>query len=53
MSLINHDGKLVYGHAVSDVFNVNIGIWWHCEDDNINQISDTPKKGYIRERHMD
>ena len=50
MSLINHDGdSLDCGHYVSDVFNANTGIWWHCDDDNITQISDLPKVVYIIE----
>ena len=35
-----HDGEyLNCGKYVSDVFDTNTGIWWHCDDDNINQIS--------------
>ena len=42
--LINHDGNsLDFGHYVSDVFDSSTGIWWHCDDDNINEISDLPK----------
>ena len=50
VSLINHDGdSLDCGHYVSDVFDANTGIWWHCYDDNITQISDLPEGVYIRE----
>ena len=50
MSLINHDGdSLDCGIYVSDVFDTNTGIWWHCDDDDIIQIIDLPKRGYIRE----
>ena len=31
------------------VFFLNTGICWHCDDDNITQISDIPKGIYIRE----
>ena len=52
VSLINHDGESLYcGHYVSDVFDANTGIWWHCDDDNITQISDLPLGVYIRESH--
>ena len=53
--LINHDGNsLDYGHYVSDVFDSSTGIWWHCDDDNITEISDLPKGVYYREtqKHM-
>ena len=46
VSLIIHDGdSLDFGHYVSDVFDANTGIWWHCDDDNITQISDLLKWG--------
>ena len=32
-------------------FDANTGIWWQCDDDNITQISDLPKGGYIRDIH--
>ena len=52
VSLINHDGdSLDCGYYVSDVVGTNTGIWWHCDDDNITQISDLPKWGYIRDIH--
>ena len=52
VSLINHDGdSLDCGHYVSDVFDSSIGIWWHCDDDNITEISDLPKGVYYRETH--
>ena len=52
VSLINHDGNsLDCGHYVSDVFDANRGIWWHCDDENITQISDLPKRVYTKEIH--
>ena len=52
MSLINHDGdSLDCGHYVSDVFDGSTGIWWHCDDGNITQITDRPKVVYYRESH--
>ena len=52
MSLINHGGdSLDCENYVSDVFDSNTGIWWHCDDDNITQIGDLPKGVYIREIH--
>ena len=50
VSLINHDGEsLYYGHYVSDVFDATTEIWWHCDDENITQISNLPR-GVILER---
>ena len=50
--MINHDGdSLDCVNYTSDVFNTNIGILWHCDDDNITQISDLPKGAYIGESH--
>ena len=52
MSLINRDDESLYcGHYVSDVFDASTGILWHCDDDNITQVSDIPKVVYIIERH--
>ena len=52
VSLINHDGNLLdCGHYVSDIFDANTSILWHCDDNNITQISDFTKRGYIRESH--
>ena len=46
VSLINHDGdSLDCGHYVSDVFDANTGIWWHCDDGNVTQVSDFIKRG--------
>ena len=51
VSLINQYGEsLDCGHYVSDFF-ANTGIWWHCDDDNITQITAFPKGGYIIESH--
>ena len=36
------------GNDVSEVFDTNTGIWWHCDDDNITQMSDLSKVVYIR-----
>ena len=50
VSLINHDGdSLDWGHYFSDIFNINTGIWWHCDNKNMTQISDIPKGVYYRE----
>ena len=52
VSLINHDGdSLDCVHYVSDVFDSSTGIWWHCDNDNITEISDIPKNIYYRETH--
>ena len=48
VSLINHDGdSLDCGHYVSDIFDSSTGIWWHCDDDNITEISDFTKIGLL------
>ena len=48
--MINYDCKsLDCEHYVSDLFDTNTGIWWHCDENNINKISDLPK-GVILER---
>ena len=45
VSLIRHDShSLDCGNFVSDFFDVNIGIVWRCDDDNITQISDLPSE---------
>ena len=50
VSLINHYGEsLDFGHYVSNFCDANTGIWWHCDDDNITQISDLPL-GVVLER---
>ena len=36
-------------HYVTDLFDINTGIWWSCDDDNITQISDL-LEGVILER---
>ena len=52
VSLINHYGySLDCGHYVSDVFDSSTGIWWHCDDENITEISDLPKGVYYRVTH--
>ena len=52
MSLINHDGdSLECRNYVSDVFDANIGIWWHCDGDNTTQIIILQKGFNIREIH--
>ena len=49
LSLINHDGdSLDCGHYVSDVFDSSTGIWWHCDDENITELSDLPEGVYYR-----
>ena len=48
VSLVNHDGNsLDCGHYVSDVFDSSTEVWWHCDDDNITEISDFTKKGLL------
>ena len=32
-------------------FDANIGIWWHCDDDEITEISDFPEGVYTIESH--
>ena len=39
------------GHYVSYVSDSSTGIWWHCDDDNITEISDLPNGFYYRETH--
>ena len=52
VSLINHDGdSLDCGHYVSDVLDSITGIWRHCDDDNITELSDLPEGVYNRETH--
>ena len=48
---MNGDDSLDCGHYVSDVFNTNTEILWHCDNDNITQISDLLEGFYIRESH--
>ena len=51
VSLIKFYGdSLDCGHYVSAIFYGSTGIWWHCDDDNINQISDLQKGVYYIER---
>ena len=50
VSLISHDGdSLDCGQYVSDVFDFNTGIFWHCDDANITGISDVLEGVYPRE----
>ena len=45
-----HDGNsLECGNYVSDVFDSNTRIWWHCDNDDITEISDFPEGVYTRE----
>ena len=49
VSLIRNGGdSLDGGNCVSDVFGANTGIWWHCDDANITEIS-AFRKGFILE----
>ena len=49
VSIVNHDGdSLNCGHYVSDVFDSSTGIWWHCDDDNISELSDIPEGVYYK-----
>ena len=50
VSLINHNGDLLdCGNSINDIFDASTSIWWHCDDDNITQISDLPKVVYVIE----
>ena len=52
VSLIMRDGdSLDCGHYFSNCFDVNTGIWWHCDDANITEISGFPKRVYTRDSH--
>ena len=52
VSLVNHDGdSLDCGHYVSDVFDASTGIWWHCDDENITELSNLTDGVYYRETH--
>ena len=45
-----YDGNyLDCGHYVSDDFDANTGIWWHCDDSNITEISDFSEGVYTRD----
>ena len=45
-----YDGhSLNCGHYVSDYFDTITGIWWHCDDVNITEISDSLEGVYIRD----
>ena len=47
-----HDGNLLHcGNSFSDVSDVNTGIWWHCDDDEITQISGFIDRVYTRKSH--
>ena len=45
---MNNGNYLDCGNYVSDVFENSTEIWWHCDDDNINQISDLSEGVHIR-----
>ena len=46
VSLIRHDGNSSdCGPYFSDSFDANTGILWHCDEDNIIQISGFTKRG--------
>ena len=40
-----------FGHYVSDVFDFNTGLWWHCDDANITEVSNFIEGVYTREIH--
>ena len=48
---MHDDDSLDCGHYVSDIFDANKGIWWHCIDENMTEISDLPEEVYTREIH--
>ena len=39
-------------HYCIDVFDVNTGIWWHCDDDESTQIGEFPEGVYTRDIHL-
>ena len=49
--IIHYVESLDCGNYVSDVFDANTGIWWHCDDEYINQISDLLEGVSFRESH--
>ena len=50
--MIIYDGNsLEFGQYVSDVFDFNTEIWWHCDDDEIIEISDFPEGVYTIKSH--
>ena len=52
VSLVDHYGdSLDCGHYVSDVFDTSTGIWWHCDDENITELSNLTDGVYYRETH--
>ena len=52
VSLIMHDGdSLDCGHYVIIFFDASTGICWHCDDENISEISDFPEGVYTIESH--
>ena len=36
---MHDENSLHYGHNFTYLFDVNTGIWWHCDDVEISQIS--------------
>ena len=52
VSLIIHDANyLDCVHYFSFIFNTGIGIWWHCDNKKITQVSDLPQGVYIIDTH--
>ena len=48
-----HDGEyLDCGNYVSNVFDTNTGIWWHCDDVNFTENSGFPEVVYTRKREL-
>ena len=31
--------SLDFGNYVNDIFDANTGMWWHCDDNEITEIS--------------
>ena len=47
-----HGGKSLGSiNYASDVFDASTGIWWHCHDDKITNISEFIEDVYTKESH--
>ena len=46
---MNDSDCLDCGNYVGDVLDAKKGIWWHCDNANITEISDFPEGVYTRE----
>ena len=48
---MHDDDSLQCVNYVGDVFDINTGSWWNCDDDDITEISDLPECEYSRDIH--